>query len=214
MLPTDNWENVQRILALVLALAVLVGASLFLTHWRAQVGAERTAVWREFALAHGLALRERPDGFGVVGELNASGRIGALDVELYTYPVKFGRTKRIWVRVQSRGPGPRGSFEVQRASWIAQAGLLLRPERASIDGGAFDRDFVTRSTPPSLAAEALDERARERFAGLTRAPRLSYSDGDCALDWRAGAESVEQLERAVELHALLRTSLARASQAS
>ncbi|HUR28004.1 MAG TPA: hypothetical protein VM509_07450 [Planctomycetota bacterium] len=211
-LVTDT-ETLSTIASLAVGTGLVAGTLFFVVRSKSRERDKRQALWQRFALDNRLHLDVGPDSLFDHGELRIQGRIGEQEVELSTYRVKVGKSRQTWARVASRVDGARGSFTVQRANLIHRAGALFGAKGVSIDKGAFDEQFLTRSEPETLARTVLDERLRAHFASLTRRPRLVCEDGVCELSWHCGEESLEQLARAVELHALLRTALARANRA-
>ncbi len=209
MIQVSNAEILTRVATLVGGVGVVVAVAIFTIRMKGREHDKRVAIWRRFALDNRLSLVVEPDSWLKLGGVRISGRIGELDLDLSTYRVKAGKASQTWVRVSTTGEGPAGTFNVQRANLLTRAGSALGMKSDSVDEGPFDGQFLTRSTPPSLARDVLDESLRAHLATLTRSPRFSYTDGACELNWECGEESVEQLASAVQMHAMLHGAFAR-----
>lgn len=209
MIQVSNMEWFRRIATLVGGVGIVVVAMLIAIRAKSREHDKRQAIWRRFALDNRLNLKVEPDSWLKLGEMRISGRIGELDLDLTTYRVKVGKSTQTWVRVLTKGNGPEGNFNIERKSIFSRAGALLGAKHDSVDEGSFDENFLTHSTPASLARDVFDAALRAHFASLTREPKLDYADGKCELTWHCGEESIEQLSAAVKLHAMLRGAFAR-----
>jgi len=212
MLPTATTTDWLRVAPLVITTAAALAVAWAIVRWKARDHERRVELWRKFALDNRLQLTVQPDSFLRLGGLTIRGRIGEIELLLETYRVRVGKSTQVWIRAQSKAEGQAGRFSIQRRSLLTRFGGLFGVRGVSIDGADFDQQFLVRSEPIGLAAAALDEPTRKHFARLTQSPRLEYADGNIELNWRCGAESSEQLDDAVEMHARLRGALQRAGQ--
>ena len=190
---------------LLVAIAVLV----FVVRHKARENEKRKEAWNRFAIENRLKLSSEPTSWLRRGELHISGQVGGMQLDISTYQVRVGKSTQTWVKVRTLGPGPAGSFSVQRENLLTRAGALIGMGGVDVGQPEFDKQFLVRSSPETLAAEVLDSALRELITGLTRHPKLSYEDGAIDLVWHADDDSKEQLAAAVQLHAMLRGAFVR-----
>ncbi|MEO6711758.1 MAG: hypothetical protein ABI054_03170 [Planctomycetota bacterium] len=203
---TELWTRAAMLVAPLLVAVVFV---VFAMRHMAREVEKRKEAWNRFAIENRLKLSSEPSSWLRRGELHITGQVGGMELDISTYQVRAGKSTRTWVRVRTLGAGPAGSFSVQRENLLTRAGALIGMGGTDVGQPEFDKEFLVRSAPETLAAEVLDAPLREHIAGLARQPRLSYTDGAIDLVWHAGDDSKEQLSAAVQLHAMLRGAFVR-----
>lgn len=212
MTPEADTELMTAVAIQVGFVVLMVVVLVFVLRFKAREKDRRRAIWQQFANDNRLQLKSVSGGLFRRNELSLHGQIGELKLEISTYPVRVGKSTQTWVRVRTSAPGPAGSFSAKRENLLTRAGALLGMGGVAVDQGEFDQQYLVQSAPEDLARDVLDEPLRRQLQGLTREPRLSYSEGVTELVWRAGKDSFEQLSDAVQLHVMLRAALRRMSQ--
>lgn len=198
--------------------AVVVGLMLIavwqVVRWKRRRHAARAALWRHFALDNSLSLTVHPDSWLGLGKLEIRGRLDAVELHMETYLVRVGKQNQTWIRVGSTGMGPAGRFTVQTRTLLTNLGRFFGQAGESVDKGEFDAKFHVRSQPAGFACKLLEPGVRGHFAKLARTSRFTYADGKLELVWRSAAETLEQLDDGVELHARMRGAFGRAASSS
>ena len=194
--------------------AVIIAAMVLVRRKQARLLEARRDMWQRFARENGLKFTAGPASFFNFGELSIAGRIAEHELEIATYSVRVGKSTQSWIRVVTRGPGPAGNFSLQPENFLTRAGALVGMGGLSLGDEEFDKQFLVKSAPESLAREVLDAALRKQLMGLIGSPKLNYADGSCELTWRAGTHSIEQLSAAVKTEALLFGAFRRTSRIS
>jgi hypothetical protein len=210
MLAALDTDLLLEVLIPLSILFVAIAVVVFSLRWKRRQHERRVDLWRKFALANQLKLTVKPASWLKFGALQIKGHIGDVELLLETYTVRVGKSHQTWVRANSSGKGPQGRFTVQCRNLLTRLGGMFGIRGVSLDQGEFDGRFLVRCDPVELAGEVFDTEVRAHYAGLTQSPRLEYSDGSIDLNWMCGAETSEQLDDAVELHARLRGAFRRA----
>ncbi len=193
---------------------VMIAALIFVRRKQVRLEAARRDNWQRFARENSLKFSAEPSSFFKPGELRIEGRIGEHELEIATYRVRVGKSTQTWIRVLTRGSGPAGIFSLQHENLLTRAGALVGLGGLSLGDPEFDKQFLLKSAPESLAREVLDAPLRKQLVGLTGSPKLSYADGSCELAWFAGTDSGLQLSAAVKAEAMLFGAFRRTSRLS